>query len=190
MGDKLAQYSKEKFIDFSNFNIINTEFENFKSADNEFDLIYSATAFHWIPEEMGYPKVFNLLKRGGTLALFWNHPFVYRGDTQLHMEIRKAYQKHRPSNKNPVEFNADQCQVIIDKMSKYGFTDISNKLFYQTRILNAEQYIHLLNTYSDHRAMAKEAKEKLEEEIGQAINKFGGELKIYDTMDLYLARKP
>lgn len=36
---------------------------------------YSATAFHWIPEEIGYPKVIQMLKPHGTLALFWNKPF-------------------------------------------------------------------------------------------------------------------
>ena len=36
----------------------------------ESDLVYSASAFHWIPEEIGYSKVYEMLKPGGAFARF------------------------------------------------------------------------------------------------------------------------
>ena len=38
--------------------------------DDIYDIIYSATAFNWIPEKIGYSKTYDLLKEDGTLALF------------------------------------------------------------------------------------------------------------------------
>lgn len=78
LGENLAEFSKEKFKEHKNFSVYNTSFEDFECDDNSFDIPYSATAFHWILEEIGYPKTLKLLKNDGTLALFWNKPFVNR----------------------------------------------------------------------------------------------------------------
>lgn len=92
LGENLAEFSKNKFKAYKNFNILNIPFEDFKYDENTFDLIYSATAFHWIDENIGYPKALKLLKPGGTLALFWNKPFIGRKDDLLHQKF-KVYMK-------------------------------------------------------------------------------------------------
>ena len=46
-----------------------------KFSDNTFDLVFSASAFHWVPEKIGYEKVFSMLKNGGVFARFANHPY-------------------------------------------------------------------------------------------------------------------
>lgn len=51
LGDKLAQYTENKFKDYKDFKVISCSFENYESELNTFDLIYSATAFHWIQPE-------------------------------------------------------------------------------------------------------------------------------------------
>lgn len=51
--------------------------------------MYSATAFHWIPEEIGYSKVFSILKSGGVFARFANHPFKDKENPELSHEIDK-----------------------------------------------------------------------------------------------------
>jgi len=75
-------------------------------------------------------------------------------------------------------------------MKKYGFSNCQSHLFYSVRQFTADEYIGLLNIYSDHRALPKQMKKEFETEISVAINDCGGRLKVYDTIDLYLARKP
>lgn len=190
LGDKLATYSKGKFSEYKNLDIKNIAFEDYACDDNSFDMVYSATAFHWIPQEVGYPKVYRLLKSGGVLALFWNHPFAARPSDPLHVSIQKIYDKFRPFSQKPVEHNKEKCLKIVDTIKRYGFVDVNLKLYYQTRTFDAKSYVSLLNTYSDHRAMQEEQKTLFENEIIETINRFGGKLNIYDTMDLYLAKKP
>ena len=72
---------------------------------------------------------------------------------------------------------------------KYGFTDIQYKLFYRTRTFSAKEYIMLLGTYSDHIAIEEKIRAEFFSKIEDAINRYGGELTIYDTIDLQLARK-
>lgn len=190
LGEDLARYVKEKFSSFKNFEVQNIDFEDFISDKNQYDFVYSATAFHWIPEDVGFKKVYDLLKPGGTIALFWNHPFVNRDDDKIHREIRKVYRKFKPSDKEPTEFNEDACKKYTQILEEYGFTNIKSKIYRKTRKLKASEYISLLETYSDHRQCDEGLKNNLCNGITEAINKFGGEINIYDTMDLYLGKKP
>ncbi|HAT4125468.1 TPA: class I SAM-dependent methyltransferase [Clostridium perfringens] len=189
LGENLAEFSKNKFKDYKNFNILNVPFEDFKCDENTFDLIYSATAFHWIDENIGYPKALKLLKPGGTLALFWNKPFIGRKDDLLHQKIQSIYERYKPSKAKPIENDEEHYKELLEKLRKYGFKDVELKLYHKTRAFNACDYISLLNTYSDYIAMNPNIKEHFEKEIRQAILDNNNSLKIYDTMELYLARK-
>ena len=50
-----------------NFEIVS--FEDFESRDGSFDLIVSATAFHWVDPEVQFTKSARLLRPGGWLAV-------------------------------------------------------------------------------------------------------------------------
>ncbi|MBW9172833.1 class I SAM-dependent methyltransferase [Clostridium estertheticum] len=189
LGKNLAEYSKEKFKEYKNFSVYNTSFEDFECNDNSIDILYSATAFHWIPEDIGYPKALKVLKNDGTLALFWNKPFVKREDDLLHQKIQNIYQKYRPSNAKFIENDTARYNKISKTIQSYGFRDLELKLYHQTRIFNSTDYISLLNTYSDHRSMVVSTKLLFESEIENAILESGNVLTVYDTIDLYLARK-
>jgi len=54
-------------IDRVDFRI--TNFEDFESPQSEFDLIVSATAFHWVDPGIGWGKSARLMRAGGWLAL-------------------------------------------------------------------------------------------------------------------------
>ncbi len=191
LGKNLAEYAGQKFRAYPNLTILNQPFEEFNEKDGGFDLIYSATAFHWVPEEIGFPKAFRLLKSGGALALWWNRAFVGRPDDELHQEIQRVYQKYRMEpGGGPVENDTARWDKIQKTILSHGFTDLSFQLFHGQRNFDADGYAELLNTYSDHSGMAPDVKEKLESEIKEAIRNHGNRLTVYDTIDLYLARKP
>ena len=63
-GDNFCNLCREKFKDYPNFSAISGKFEDLDFYHDEYDLIYSASAFHWIPEEIGYKKVYDMLKDG------------------------------------------------------------------------------------------------------------------------------
>lgn len=189
VGKNLADYSKEKFKRHKNFNICNTSFEDFYCDDSSIDLLYSATAFHWIPEEIGYSKAFKLLKSGGTLALFWNKPFVAREDDILHRKIQSIYQKYKPLSSKLIENDTSRYAKISETIKLFGFKDLKVHLYHGIRKFNSSDYISLLNTYSGHRAMPEFTKQLFESEIEYAIIEYGNVLNVYDTIDLYLARK-
>lgn len=106
-----------------------------------------------------------MLKNGGVFARFANHPYRDKKKPALCEELDKIY-----------------------AMYYYGFTDIRYALFYRTRTFSAKEYITLLGTYSDHIAIEETIRKEFFSRIEEAINRHGGEITIYDTIDLQLAR--
>ncbi len=190
LGDHLAEFSKEKYNKYDRFSVKNMSFEDFETTPNSFNLIYSATAFHWIPEEVGYPKVYHMLKSGGIFARFANHPNKDNENHHIHIALEKIYAKYMPGSKDPGEYTEENAKKIADLACKYGFDDVGYKLYHRTRSFSAEEYIRLLGTYSDHIALEERKRLKLFDEIKQTIHDNGGIITVYDTIDLALSRKP
>ena len=89
----------------------------------------------------------------------------------------------------PSEYTEEQAEKRARIAEKYGFEDIEYRLFHRIREFCAEEYIELLRTYSDHIAIDEPIRNSFFDEIKQAIHEHGDVLKLYDTMDLQLARK-
>ncbi len=193
-GEHFSALLKDKFREFPTFSVITGKFENTQLEDDMFDLVFSASAFHWVPEKIGYEKVFNILKSGGVFARFANHPFRDKGNPKLSAEIDKIYDEYynRFHNKKRevlteyTEAHAKERALIAEK---YGFVDIQYALFHRERVFSAKEYIELLGTYSDHIAIEETIRRKFFSKIEEAIDKHGGTITIYDTIDLQLARK-
>ncbi|MDE6607988.1 MAG: class I SAM-dependent methyltransferase [Lachnospiraceae bacterium] len=189
-GKNFSELCRYKFREFSGFSVVTSKFEDFPYESNSYDLIYSASAFHWIPEESGYRQVFDMLKSGGAFARFANHPYKDKGRKELCQAIQKIYDVYMPDSMEGIEYSEKSAKERADIAEKYGFTDISYKIYHRTRTFNAKEYTALLGTYSDHMVIEEETRKAFFAQIEQAINQFGGQITIYDTIDLQLARKP
>ncbi len=194
-GEHLAKRCAQKFAKYPNFSVMNKKFEDVALPKQSYDLVYSATAFHWIPEAIGYAKVYDLLKPGGTFARFANHPFRDKGNPALSAEIDRLYAEYYDAyygyeTKPLMEYREAEAIQLAQIAEKYGFTDIRHALFERTRTFTAEQYIALLGTYSDHIAMGATIRNTFFAKIVEAIKRYGGTYTVYDTIDLQLARKP
>lgn len=189
-GENFSQLCHQKFREFPGFSAVTSKFEDFAGESDSYDLIYSASAFHWVPEEIGYRKVFDLLKSGGVFARFANHPYKDKGREEMSQAIQKVYDAYMPNAAEGSEYSEKEAEERAVTARKYGFTDISYKLYHRTRSFTAKEYTALLGTYSDHMVIEEETRKKFFEEIEQVINQFGGQITLYDTIDLELARKP
>ncbi len=193
-GKQFSELLKEKFKEYQKFSVITGKFEDVEFQENAFDLVFSASAFHWVPEKIGYEKVFSMLKSGGAFARFANHPYRDKGNPALSEEIDKIYDEyynklHNKKREVLTEYKEVQAKDRAMIADKYGFTDIQYALFHRERVFTAKEYIELLGTYSDHIAIEETIRIKFFSKIEEAINKYGGTITVYDTIDLQLARK-
>jgi ubiquinone/menaquinone biosynthesis C-methylase UbiE len=194
IGDQLARYSREKFASYEHFDVLNQDFESVSLDDDSFDLIYSASAFHWIKPEIGLPKVCRLLKNGGVFA--WISVQPAPADRQMHDELENVYAKYsRYFSGEKLEFDRSaevhkKQAMRIDALRQYGFIEIVDKLYHGTRTLNASDYATLCSTYSDHRAIPEADRVPFLSEIEDAVNRCGGTFTFADTYLLCMGRKP
>ncbi|MBE5779824.1 MAG: class I SAM-dependent methyltransferase [Clostridiales bacterium] len=193
-GKNFCALCRDKFKEYPDFQIVQGKFEDVPLPENHFDLIYSASAFHWVPEEQGYAKAYSLLKKGGAFARFANHPYPDKERLQLTDAIQACYDRfYTPFHKRgigaPAEYSAEAAKNRAMIAEKYGFADIRWALYHRTRTFTAEEYVQLLGTYSDHIALEESVRREFFAAIRDAINEHGGLFTIYDTIDLQLARK-
>jgi len=196
LGQDLAEFSRQKFKTYKNFNIINGDFEHTDLYEKSYDLIYSATAFHWIPIDLGVPKVKTLLKSGGVFAWFSNHPCPSKELLEIHNALQEVYHKYGEYFGN----NSLHDIKAIDDINKmklmdrknifdaYDFEDIVYQSYQSTRTLNADEYCNLLCTYSGHINLPDEIKSRFLKEVRNAIFSLGNELTINDTILLVMGR--
>jgi len=193
-GEQFSKLLKKKFEEYDKFSVITGKFEEKDFTDNTFDLVFSASAFHWVPEKSGYEKVYSMLKEGGAFARFANHPYRDKGNPTLSKEIDKIYDEyynkfHNKKREMLTEYTEAQAKDRAMIADKYGFTDIQYALFHRERVFSAKEYVKLLGTYSDHIAIEETIRKNFFSKIEEAINRYGGTITIYDTIDLQLARK-
>ena len=194
-GENFSRLCEKKFEEYDNFSVITERFENVSLPESQYDLVYSASAFHWVPEDIGYSKVYTMLKPGGAFARFANHPYRDKDNPVLSAEIDKLYSKYYcafygKEVKAGMEYSEEQAVYRAQIAEKYGFVDIRHRMFYRTRTFSAKEYVELLGTYSDHIAIEEKIRTEFFAKIEETIDHYGGTFTIYDTIDLQLARKP
>jgi len=198
MGGNMADFISEKFKDYANFSVIVSTFEEAELEENSYDLIYAASAFHWVDAEIGCPKVIRLLKNGGTFALFRNN--LIRG-YETYEETKELYEKYYlsvyPKNKASSPKTREELSspfginhgYRFSNMEQYGFIDITMKFYEVTLTYSTDEYIALLDTMSDHRSLPERNKMALYAGIKDVINSHGGSCKQDYLYQLYVGKK-
>ncbi len=94
IGQHFVNLATRKFQSYPNVQIQHAAFEDWALQGQPFDLVMSATAFHWITPDVGYPKAAQMLKNTGSLAIFSNeHPMPHTG---FFAEVQPIYQRVVP----------------------------------------------------------------------------------------------
>lgn len=194
-GAQFSALLQEKFRAYPKFSVCTAKFEEAAFPSDAFDLVFSASAFHWVPEQIGYGKVYAMLRSGGAFARFANHPYRDKGNPDLSRALDDLYARfYYPFYNRPpttiAEYTEQEAADRANIAERYGFTDIRYALFHRQRVFTAEEYLQLLGTYSDHIAMEESVRTPFFAGIATAIRDHGGTITLYDTIDLQLARKP
>jgi SAM-dependent methyltransferase len=198
LGEHMSEFLRERFGEYEGFKVITSSFENAELTDSGYGLIYAASAFHWVDAEIGCPKVYRLLNSGGVFALL-RFNWVTADTEDVVTKINTAYEKHYQSfyGKGPRKLTRDEyCLPIgikrgfgFNDMSDYGFTDVVCKTYDRVITYTADDYIGMLETMSDHRALPENNRAALYAEIRNIITKNGGQIKQGYFFQLYMGRK-
>jgi hypothetical protein len=172
--------------------VVNSTFEDVELQGSSYDLGVSATAFHWLDENLALAKIAAALRSGGWWAPFWN---VF-GDSNKPDPFHEATHKllaagpTNPSNSGTsrVEFGAD-VEARVAAMEATGSFDVVewHKSAWSI-VLEADETVELYASYSN--VSLRPDREAVLAELGRiAREEFGNRVTRNMTTMLYLARR-
>ena len=192
LGEKQVDFLQKKYASFPNFLAVCSSFEDYSAPEESFDLIFSATAFHWIDPAFGIPKTYTFLKRGGTLALFWHLESVVRQETELQCELSYIFGRHAPELDDYIS-SEDGEQLHHKRIAQMRagnlFGPVETKLYRWNEKYVTERYLRLLNSYSDMHEINDAEREAIFKDVSSYFARKSGEIEIPMEVRLYLTSK-
>jgi SAM-dependent methyltransferase len=191
IGAELIAVARENCRPYPNVDFEVVAFEDWAAPAETFDLVMSATAWHWVPPEIGYPRAAQVLKYSGSVALFSNlHPPPLSGFFQ---DVQEVYRRIAPEAGHPdttpsIEERIETMTLEIERTGLFG--PIVVKRYAWSKDYSRDEYLRLLNTYSNHLSLEQGRRARLHAAIGELIDRrFGGVVERPYLAVLHLARK-
>ena len=192
LSPKLLDLALAKTSAGDNLEFVCFNFEEWNPPHCNFDLLYSATAFHWIDEKRGLSKAAALLKNGGLIALFWNTEPLEKQDPGFTSFIDETIECIEPgfSGSNMHIPLITRIQAYQEALRAHGaFEGYSRKVYQWNKTYSAAQCAGLFLTHSRYAHWNSEQRRELSSRIERWILERGGSvLREYETI-LLLARK-
>jgi len=172
-----------------------SDFEHAEFEPHSFQLVYSATAWHWVTPELRYELAAQALRKGGALATFWNRPAwqdtpLRRAFDEAYASVAEAFDAVGAGPMYPapgvVVLQADELTHELSGRSDFGDVQISTHRW--TVPYGTAEYLALLGTHSDHILIGEAARERLFAGIAAAIEANGGAFEMTYEALLCLAR--
>ncbi len=183
-GERLAALATQHCQPYPQVRVVPCAFEAWQDASGSYDLFLSAQAFHWIDPAYGFARAAELLKTGGTIALVWTADRS-QGSAfwQATAPIYDTYNPQTSSGNLPLEIKVDLYRQALHTSRQFAGVREVRKAW--TKRYSGDEYLKLLQTFSDHRAMPEPNKSRFFEAIGQVITQMGGEvIRDYETLVL------
>jgi SAM-dependent methyltransferase len=192
LGGELAAVGRRELSQFEKVEIITSSFEDVELPLQSFDLVFCATAFHWISPEVKFSKTHCLLKDDGYLAIIYTHYVSDKDHDAFFKEAHNIFEKHDKNKtvvngKSPILPSDEVKQIPLDTKL---FEPVLFKTFPEVLQYSIDDYLKLICTFSFIIAMDPNDKENFLKETRDLANKeYDGVVTINLVMSLTLGRK-
>jgi SAM-dependent methyltransferase len=192
IGANLAAVARTKLAEHPHARVLACSFEEWPLEEGAFDLVVSATAFHWVDPRVRYRKSAQALRPDGSLALIWNRADP-DGSSEDFLEAledvhRREAPELAPERRPPrLDWEPDKAGEI----ERSGFFERPEERAYRFAVArDAESYLRLLGTFSSHRALDERTRRRLFAAVGRLIDEeYGGRVVDGYRSELYVSRK-
>ncbi|HEY0001153.1 MAG TPA: class I SAM-dependent methyltransferase [Actinoplanes sp.] len=162
LSPAMATVARSNLRDFPNVTVEVSAFEDWTPPAAAFDLVVSATAFHWVDPAVRFHKAADVLRPGGTLAVI-NSEHVAGGTERFFVDAQGCYERFDPATppglrQTPGDEIPDDSSDF-DSSGRFGAAHFSRYEWEQP--YTTRTYLDLLMTYSGHRALPQTARHGL-----------------------------
>ena len=144
IGADLLTVARKRLKKFPNVSLVEQAFEEWKPK-RKFDLVISATAFHWVDPKVRYLRASEALESQGFLAVFSNQHV--RKKEGFFAEVQNLYDRYY------LPLTVSRPMHATNFPGVEAFHSPVRRVYPWTQTYSSEQYIKLLSTYSDHIAL-------------------------------------
>ena len=172
LGADLVVAALRNLAEFPNVEVIHADFETWDPPANvAFDLVFAATAWHWIDPVIRLRKAWKVLRPGGHLA-YWGatHVFPEHGDS-FFRQIQDVYEQigaglpPGAAWPKPGELPDEVAEIEASGL----FDEVAVRHFDWEVVYDADGYLDLLDTFSGHIVMEQWQRDRLYGEIRRRL---------------------
>jgi SAM-dependent methyltransferase len=192
LGPDMAAVARRNLARFGSVEVVTAAFEDWPLPDEPFDVVFSATAFHWIDPAVRVSKSADALRPGGVLATV-STEHIAGGSKEFWVAAQDCYERFDPATppglrQQPAsEIPQDDRELV----SSGRFGPATFHRYEWDASYTTAEYLDLLLTYSGHRALPAGQRSGLLNCITRLIDEDNGGriVKRYLT-ELRLAQRP
>ena len=190
-GPSLAAAARTNLNDYD-VGIIETRFEDWEPDEAAYDMVFAATAWHWVEPPARYSRAAAVLRPGGYLAVWAAIHVVPVDGDPFFEEIQDVYdeigERLPPGWVTPRPSELPDDRHEIETSGQFEVLEV--RQYDWETVLDAESYIDLLNTFSGHIAMAQRQRDRLYGEIRRRLaERDDGRLRRHWGCVLHIARR-
>jgi SAM-dependent methyltransferase len=170
LGAGLAEVARRRLASFPRVEIVSADFESWEPRGPAFDAVVSFTAFHWIDPEVRYEKTARLLRERGALAVVGSRHVLPDPRDRFWIDVQDDYDAVVPGDNGPPPPHPDEVADLSADIERSGhFRNAGARRYVWQVRYTADEYIAVLDTYSGHRALEDDQRERLYTRIRSRI---------------------
>jgi SAM-dependent methyltransferase len=191
IGAQLAAFLRRKLPD-ERLTVINAAFEDLAVEPASYDLVVSATAFHWVDPAVRYTKTHDALRPRGVIAIISTNQIASGVDRGYFDRVRPIYLKYWPDEQLTEVPGEDVTPAEHGDLLASGlFADVRLRRYRWDQTYPTAQYADLVRSYANTQAMMPDASEALIADLCDVLDReYGGSVTRPLVMTLTLGRKP
>jgi SAM-dependent methyltransferase len=190
LGPRLAERAAERLARFDSARVVVADFDRWAPESPGFDVVFSATAFHWLDPATRYDRTADLLVPGGVLVTVLSQHLA-GGTERFFTEVHACYRRYYPGTvPDDVPRPADRLPFDTDlgNGGRYG-RPVFRRYEWDVEYSTAD-YVDLLRTYSPTLELPQPTADGLLRAIGQLIDgRYGGRITKRYLTELRVARR-
>jgi SAM-dependent methyltransferase len=186
-GEALAALAARNCRSYPDVRIVPRSFEAWPLEPQAFDLVLAAQSFHWIAIDVGLAKAAAALRPGGAIALVWHVDVSH--DTPFWQATLPIYERYLPATAAGSPTLADRVAGLAEALrSGDAFGDVREIRRPWEHTYAGDEYLRLLNTFSNHRGVPEPGRRAFFQAIADVIARAGGTVQRHYETVLLLAR--
>lgn len=190
LGPHLAAETRCRLAPFPAVEVIAGKFEEMPLPVASFDLVYAATALHWISEPLRFAKPHQLLKPGGHLGLIHTEPVSDGEGDRFVRASQPIYKRFSDEPDAPDYVPPTLDKIVPTTLNPTLFIPICFEVFPVQIEYSSARYVDLLRTFSATIAMPLDQREKFLAAIADLIDReFHRTITRHVAFTLLVARK-